>query len=724
MTTDQRTSDLRPIGDGPDGPDGPHVPIDVPPTTLPGAIGKRWKALGGLAWGTPSFELQPAGAGLWCQFTLKDGSLASIFSSANTAACVVTARINAAYVRVDRATGPLGFPTTDEQPTHDGVGRFQMFQGGLVAWHPTIGAFAVQGAINARYLALGGTRFGYPISDEGGTPDGRGRFNHFRNVQTGAELSIYWTPSTGAHEVFGFIRTHYAQLGWERSPLGYPTSGELATHDKVGRFATFEHGVIVWHPKTGAFATWGPINDCYARLGGSAYGYPTTDPTTAPDGKGQFVHLRHLDDGDERSIYWHPVTGAHEVHGLIRRRWAELGWERSFLGYPTSDEVVWNGAPGGRRSTFQRGVVSYDPTVGAYPSPMQWVQRIDAGGFSGQVEVTADDTGKVHFGGYVRSSPGAHFEYLVQSMLRSTDGMAVPFTAKGDLDGLTSSDKDRFSYDVANQLVAQHYAAFANGSLVVDHHHSNKLLATVGDVFQALVGWTAGAALVTPGTGLIIVGATELVSLAATGSLVPGARIVSGTMWLAGPTGMLFAIAADGLARLATKERPLSTAEYDLANLVFKGSLPKRTDIVVTDSIGGGRRPFTFPRFDGKMVLNLGDDYANPIGARSKSCTVDGQLLVHELTHVWQYTHDASAASYIGEAIWARVTEDYEPGDVLSEPWGHFGLEEQARIVDVWFRAFHDTSKGAATDFGLGTAAAQRDQAFRFIRDNIRLGRT
>lgn len=264
MTTDQRTSDLRPIGDGPDGPDGPHVPIDVPPTTLPGAIGKRWKALGGLAWGTPSFELQPAGAGLWCQFTLKDGSLASIFSSANTAACVVTARINAAYVRADRATGPLGFPTTDEQPTHDGVGRFQMFQGGLVAWHPTIGALAVQGAINARYLALGGTRFGYPISDEGGTPDGRGRFNHFRNVQTGAELSIYWTPSTGAHEVFGFIRTHYAQLGWERSPLGYPTSGELATHDKVGRFATFEHGVIVWHPKTGALATWGPINDCYA----------------------------------------------------------------------------------------------------------------------------------------------------------------------------------------------------------------------------------------------------------------------------------------------------------------------------------------------------------------------------------------------------------------------------------------------------------------------------
>lgn len=34
------------------------------------------------------------------------------------------------------------------------------------------------------------------------------------------------------------------------------------------------------------------------------------------------------------SIYFKPGVGAFEVHGDIQKRWAELGWERSRLGYP------------------------------------------------------------------------------------------------------------------------------------------------------------------------------------------------------------------------------------------------------------------------------------------------------------------------------------------------------------------------------------------------------
>ena len=60
-------------------------------------------------------------------------------------------------------------------------------------------------------------------------------------------------------------------------------------------------------------------------------------------------------------------------------------------------------------------------------------------------------------------------------------------------------------------------------------------------------------------------------------------------MWLAGPAGTLFALAADGLTRLASNERTLRPAEYDHANLVFKGSLPPRERIMVSDSIGGGK---------------------------------------------------------------------------------------------------------------------------------------
>jgi len=113
-------------------------------------------------------------------------------------------------------------------------------------------------------------------------------------------------------------------------------------------------------------------------------------------------------------------------------------------------------------------------------------------------------------------------------------------------------------------------------------------------------------------------------------------------------------------------------------------------------------------------VLNLGDHYTDPRGYTTSKRPVRGQLLIHELVHVWQYHNNAAAISYVGDALWARVREDYDPGKVLSEPWDSFGLEEQATIVDKWFEQHH---------LNLDGPTALKDQAFRFIRDNIRTGR-
>src|SRR5262249_18443167 len=98
----------------------------------------------------------------------------------------------------------------------------------------------------------------------------------------------------------------------------------------------------------------GAIRDKWLQLGGSAWflGEPLTDETTTPDGVGRFNHFQG------GSIYWTPHTGAHEVHGAIRDKWASMGWERSFLRYPTSDEQA---APGGRRSIFQGGFIHWTP---------------------------------------------------------------------------------------------------------------------------------------------------------------------------------------------------------------------------------------------------------------------------------------------------------------------------------------------------------------------------
>ena len=96
------------------------------------------------------------------------------------------------------------------------------------------------------------------------------------------------------------------------------------------------------------FAT--PISDKYAALGGSSgfLGTATISEQTAPDGVGKY---RHYQGG---SIYWSPTTGAHEVHGLIRNRWAELSWEKGWLGYPMSDEIDTYDSEG-RVSKFEGG---------------------------------------------------------------------------------------------------------------------------------------------------------------------------------------------------------------------------------------------------------------------------------------------------------------------------------------------------------------------------------
>ena len=156
------------------------------------------------------------------------------------------------------------------------------------------------GAIRERWLAIGGSAspVGAPVTGELVAFDGVGRFTHFT---TG---SIFWTPGTGAQEVYGLIRARWGELRWESGPLGFPTTGERATPDGRGRYNHFQHG----------------------------------------------------------SVYWTPSTGAHEVYGSIRARWAAEGWENGRVGYPTSGEYD---VPGGRANDFERGRIVWDRVTGA-----------------------------------------------------------------------------------------------------------------------------------------------------------------------------------------------------------------------------------------------------------------------------------------------------------------------------------------------------------------------
>jgi uncharacterized protein with LGFP repeats len=105
--------------------------------------------------------------------------------------------------------------------------------------------------IGKRWLEISREQFGYPITDELVTPGGRGRFNHFRSVHLAGkpEASIYWSPESGAHEIYGAIRAKWAEMGWEGSPLHFPISAE---HDHPGgRIQEFQNGRLFWSPTSG-----------------------------------------------------------------------------------------------------------------------------------------------------------------------------------------------------------------------------------------------------------------------------------------------------------------------------------------------------------------------------------------------------------------------------------------------------------------------------------------
>lgn len=136
-------------------------------------------------------------------------------------------------------------------------------------------------------------------------------------------------------------------------------SAEMDLGDGRGRARDYQNGSVYWTPQTGAHEVHGDIRVKWAQLGGHRgfLGYPATDETGTPDGRGRFNHF------ENGSIYWTPQRGAHEVHGAIRDLWARMGWERSKLRYPVSDEM---GMPGGRLSRFEGGEVRWTPADGPH----------------------------------------------------------------------------------------------------------------------------------------------------------------------------------------------------------------------------------------------------------------------------------------------------------------------------------------------------------------------
>lgn len=100
-----------------------------------------------------------------------------------------------------------------------------------------------EAAIKKTYDALAAT--GLKGSPSALINTGEGFAKVFRDINGAIAFVIFWTPSTGAHEVHGAIMQTYSSEGWHLSDLGYPTSDEKDLAGVTnGRYNEFQNGVI------------------------------------------------------------------------------------------------------------------------------------------------------------------------------------------------------------------------------------------------------------------------------------------------------------------------------------------------------------------------------------------------------------------------------------------------------------------------------------------------
>jgi hypothetical protein len=214
------------------------------------------------------------------------------------------------------------------------------------------------GEIESKYQSLGGSggSLGAPNAPEKSIGKGR-----YRSYDGG---NIYWSADTGAHAVWRPLLQCYLSQGGPLGTLGFPITDEFDGAKAGSRISRFEGGAIFWSEVTRAHAVQQMIFVRYLDLGGEVgfLGLPRTDQVAVSGG----VKI----DFEGGAIFWSSQTGAHEIHGPIRDRYAALGSTAGFLNFPLSDveEILTKDGQdsGGRLSRFQGGTIYWKPNLGAF----------------------------------------------------------------------------------------------------------------------------------------------------------------------------------------------------------------------------------------------------------------------------------------------------------------------------------------------------------------------
>ena len=215
-----------------------------------------------------------------------------------------------------------------------------------------------------------------------------------------------------------------------------------------------------------------------------------------------------------------------------------------------------------------------DARLNAPAGPFSFEAQIVTGGaaaLGGSVYVSINPDGSVRWMGHMHDSGADGYDFSISAIVRTQARHAVALAKSGSVGGtFTAGDRD---YDWDQVLVARNLGPIGDyaGQQLETHLEYES---DIGSVFEAAVEWlvksSIGGAL-GPLGGIVVFIGVELGSLISTGSLVPGARLAEGILWMAGPGNTLFAIACDGIAQLGSRQRRLTDDEVLFAKEVFVG---------------------------------------------------------------------------------------------------------------------------------------------------------
>lgn len=230
---------------------------------------------GPMGLGLPSYEEQPLNGGHIQTFAgsgCNNVQGSAIYDGSGTGIHAVKGCIYYYYNHSYSGTYGAGFPTSDELSM--GGGHGQHFANGMGIYDgPGSGVHMVHGAIYQKYLNYDQSVnplneangfLGFPTLDETGVSTGR--VSYFTGTTWGSDCgsygsynshaAIYWSSSTGAHEVHGCLYDSYVHSYSGPDGMGFPTTDQMSMGGGYGQ--DFAAGMGIYDGPAAVF-TWSMV---------------------------------------------------------------------------------------------------------------------------------------------------------------------------------------------------------------------------------------------------------------------------------------------------------------------------------------------------------------------------------------------------------------------------------------------------------------------------------